>query len=250
VITGPSEPLGHLPGSSGPAPADASEPDVRHRLQTVFSAKSWAGDGRAPRSGPGSSLQRTARLRTALPGLFARYGITRFVDAPCGDWTWMSHVDLSGVDYIGADIVPEIVASNASVHSHDGVRFEVLDITSSPLPASDLFMCRDCLFHLKFWLRWAFFENFAASDGRYLMTTIDHVHRNRRLRRNGDFYRFDPRLAPFNLPEPLELIPENYDTIPPDDAADPARSKRYRSMGLWSIDQIRAAVAARPDTDN
>ena len=82
------------------------------------------------------------------------------------------------------------------------------------------------------------------------MTTIDHVHRNRRLRRNGDFYRFDPRLEPFNLPEPLEIVPENHDTIPPEDAADPERSKKYRSMGLWSIDQIRAAIAARPETDN
>jgi len=235
--------------AAGPE-ADASQAAVRGRLQTVFAGKSWAGDGRAPRSGRGSSLEKTARLRAALPGIFARYGVTRFVDAPCGDWTWMPETDISGVEYLGADIVPELVAANAAAHSRDGVRFEVLDITSSPLPPSDLFMCRDCLFHLKFWLRWAFFENFAASDGKYLMTTVDHVHRNRRLRRNGDFYRFDPRLAPFNLPEPLELVPENHETIPPDHAADPARSKKYRSMGIWSIDQIRAAVAARPNRND
>lgn len=247
-MTPSGDPLATAP-RAGPE-ADTSEAAVRDRLQTVFAGKSWAGDGRAPRSGPGSSLQKTARLRAALPGIFARYGVTRFVDAPCGDWTWMSETDLSGVDYIGADIVPEIVVANTSAHARPGVRFEVLDITSSPLPASDLFMCRDCLFHLKFWLRWEFFANFAASEGKYLVTTVDHVHRNRRLRRNGDFYRFDPRLEPFNLPEPLELVPENYSKIPPEAAADPARSKKYRSMGIWSIDQIRAAVAARPNRND
>lgn len=218
---------------------------MRDSLQKIFDERDWSGRGKAPRSGPGSTLEATARIRSALPRIFKDYDIRRVVDAPCGDWTWMQAVDLSEVSYLGCDIAPSIVELNARQHSRENVAFDVLDITSSPLPPSDLFLCRECLFHLKWWLRWAIFENFAACEGQYLMTTIDHIQINRRLSKNGGFCRFDPRLPPFNFPEPLEIIPENYDIFPAQDASNPDRSSKYRSMGIWSIDQVRHAVAAR-----
>ena len=144
---------------------------VRKKLQDVFEKKDWSNRTNGPRSGHGSTLKATQQLRTALPTLFERYEVERFVDAPCGDWTWMQEIDLSQIDYLGCDIAPSLITENISKHLSDNVKFEILDITSSPLPPSDLFLCRECLFHLKFWLRWAFFENFSNSDGRYLMTT-------------------------------------------------------------------------------
>ena len=156
----------------------------------------------------------------------------------------MQMVDFNGISYLGADIVPELVEENAQRFATPEIRFAVLDITSSPLPESDLFMCRECLFHLKFWLRWAFFENYARSDGRLLMTTIDHVAENRRLAANGNFQRFDPRKPPFNFPEPIELIGETADA-PPDNPSD---GRPHRSMGIWSIEQVRDVLTTREQT--
>ena len=213
---------------------------VREALKTVFEAKTWAGRGNAPRSGHGSSLAATERLRAALPGVFDRYEVKTFLDAPCGDWTWMQAVDLGGIDYMGADIAESLIRANRSAYARPGVRFEVLDVTQSPLPAADILMCRECLFHLKFWLRWAFFENVAASRIPYLMTSICHVDENRNVKANGGFQWFNPCAAPFNLPEPLETIPENYDSLPAT-----GDRKKYRSMGVWSRAQIQEALDRR-----
>jgi len=38
--------------------------------------------------------------------------IKTLLDAPCGDGNWINKVDLSGITYIGADIVPEIIETN------------------------------------------------------------------------------------------------------------------------------------------
>ena len=46
------------------------------------------------RSGAGSSLRETETLRAELPALLARHRIESIADIPCGDFNWMSAVDL------------------------------------------------------------------------------------------------------------------------------------------------------------
>lgn len=206
---------------------------MREKLRATFENRTWAGGrNRSPRSGPGSTLESTAALRAALPRIFTQYSVKTFLDAPCGDWFWMQTVDLSGIDYIGADISKSLVDQNTASFGKDGVRFLHLDITSDPLPPSDLLLCRDCLFHLKFWLRWQFFENFAKSQSRYLMLTMHHVDVNQRVLGNGGFKPFNPMAEPFNLPEPLEQIREQ-------------TGSELRSLAIWTREQVAEAVANR-----
>jgi hypothetical protein len=181
-------------------------------------------------------MNRTAALREALPRVFKQYEVKTFLDAPCGDWFWMQTVDLTGIDYIGADISGSLIEENTARFARDGVRFIHLDITADSLPASDMLLCRDCLFHLQFWLRWKFFANFSRSECRHLMLTIDHVDRNDELRENGGFKRFNPMAPPFNLPEPLEMIAETTKGQP-------------RSLGIWTRQQIAEAVQSRRQED-
>ncbi len=211
---------------------------MRDNLRSVFETKSWAAIGGAPRSGPGSDMAATARLRAALPDVFERYGVKTMFDAPCGDWFWMQHVDLTGITYIGADISGELVAENQSRFTAPNLRFRHLDITSDPLPQSDLMLCRDCLFHLKFWLRWKVLENFVASGSRFLMLTMHHVAVNNPVKVNGGFQRFNPMMAPFNFTAPIEMIHETADQ--PDGA-----NHDHRSLGIWSRDQVVDALSRR-----
>ncbi len=211
---------------------------MRRNLKRVFEGKDWSEGGSHPKSGFGSSLSYTENLRRALPVLFERYQIRSFVDAPCGDWAWMQHVDLDGIDYTGLDISSSLIAANTAAHVRDGVSFAVADITSDELPSADLFMCRDCLFHLKFWLRWEFFRNFEASGSKYLLMTSNSVETNRNVSENGAFRKFNPTKPPFNFPEPIETIVE---TAEFDDAgAMVMTSPRggHRSLGLWSRAQV------------
>ena len=38
--------------------------------------------------------------------------VRRLLDAPCGDHNWMRHVDLDGIQYLGMDLVEDIVKHN------------------------------------------------------------------------------------------------------------------------------------------
>lgn len=220
---------------------------MREDLRAKFETKSWAkGRDDVPRSGPGSDLAATAQLRAALPGVFDRYKVQSFLDAPCGDWFWMSHVDLGSITYIGGDISGELVDDVAARHSSDTVSFRHLDITSDPLPQVDMMMVRDGLFHLQHALKWAFYRNFLDAGTPHLLSTINHVKQNGDLKESGRWKPFNPMLAPFNLPTPLEMIHETDPDLPDDWQAILERDdhKTHRSLGIWTRDQIATAVTA------
>ncbi|QMU58277.1 MAG: methyltransferase domain-containing protein [Boseongicola sp.] len=212
-------------------------------MKRVFEDKDWSEGGKHPRSGVGSSLALTARIREALPGLFDRYEVQSFVDAPCGDWSWMQEVDLQGVDYVGLDISESLIAANQAAYARDGVSFAVADVTSDPLPKADLFMCRDCLFHLKYWLRWEFFQRFVASGSRYLLTTMHAVEANRNVRDNGRFQAFNPTKSPFDFPEPVEAVVETATRNDAGDLVPVDAPGGERWMAIWSLEQVRKVVA-------
>jgi SAM-dependent methyltransferase len=217
---------------------------MREDLKKAFENHDWSGKrGKAPRSGPGSTLAATERLRTALPQIFEQLKIRRFLDAPCGDWTWMQTVDLSQLEtYHGVDISTSVIQDVSEKFTSDKVSFSVLDVCSDPLPAADLIMCRECLFHLKHEAKWAFFQNALAVDIAFIMFSIDHIRLNHDLLRNGGFRRFNPMMEPFNFPLPLYYVHEttNQDMF---DVYDPDLGHRqHRSMGIWTREMIANAM--------
>lgn len=206
---------------------------MRQDLQDRFSTLSWASiAGAESRSGSGSSLAYTEKLRTALPILFRSFNVKRFVDAPCGDWNWMRKVDLSGLDYIGLDIVEDIIVENQTRYASPNIQFGVADITSDPLPPGDLLMVRDCLFHLDNEMAWAFLRNFAASEIPFLLTTSYTLPVNHDTR-NGGFRQLNLRAAPFNFERHIIAMNE-----PKEWWAN--FSNRY--MGVWSRTQVEDAL--------
>ena len=216
---------------------------MRDELKRAFENHSWTGRrGRAPRSGPGSTLGATERLRAALPAVFEHYDVHTFLDAPCGDWTWMQEVDLSQLSsYHGADISSSVVESVAEKHSPDKVSFSVLDITSDPLPDADMMMCRECIFHLKHAYKRLFFQNFVKSRIPYLLLTMDHVKENIDLNKNGGFQRFNPMGEPFNFPPPLNYVHESSDREE-FDIHEPGLRRQHRSMAVWSRKMIETVL--------
>ncbi|WP_052245342.1 hypothetical protein [Halocynthiibacter namhaensis] len=223
---------------------------MRDAVRNAFESKKWSGIRNAPRSGPGSTLEATASLRDALPDLFAKYKVKTFLDAPCGDWHWMREVDLTSINYIGADISSEVLQTVESQHAGPRRKFIHLDITSDPLPKADMMMCRDCLFHLKFWLRWAFFQNFVESEIPYLLTTMHHVETNQNLRMNGGFKWFNPCAGPFNFPDPLVSISETGEINLDSEYLKTRKGMDQRSLGVWSREQIADALAHHQPESN
>src|SRR5258708_21498319 len=111
-------------------------------FKKIYNERAWGPHESV--SGPGSTLKITESNRSALAGLIREHGVSRFLDAPCGDYNWFRLVAREPeFSYIGGDIVPELVERNQASFGAPGTRFVELDITKDPLPDVDLWMCRE-----------------------------------------------------------------------------------------------------------
>jgi hypothetical protein len=122
-------------------------------------------------SGPGSSLAATESLRGLLPQVFKELDVKTFMDCPCGDWLWMQTVDLTGIQYFGADITNVTVQKNAECFGSSNVHFNRFDLTCMVPPPVDLLLVRDVLFHLPEPTIRKVLSNINTSGARYLATT-------------------------------------------------------------------------------
>src|SRR5437867_4434516 len=181
----------------------------RHDVfRRIFDENYWGNDQSI--SGEGSNLERTAVIRAELPGLLARHGVRSMLDAPCGDFFWMKELVLD-VDYIGADILPELIARNAEQYASPRRRFIVRDLVDEALPHTDLILCRDCLVHLTVdEIRHAI-ANFKKSGAVWLLATTFTGPRDNPdiVTRDGRPVNFER--APLNFGPPGEILNERRD---------------------------------------
>jgi 2-polyprenyl-3-methyl-5-hydroxy-6-metoxy-1,4-benzoquinol methylase len=200
----------------------------------IYRSNGWRGN--ASVSGSGSDEMQTRILVRDLPGLFAGFGISSVLDIPCGDFHWMREVDLEGVDYLGADIVGEIIRTNKRRYRRRGVAFAKLDLIRSRLPAVDLVFCRDCLVHLPYADVIRALRNVCASGSQYLATTTFPAQKENRDIRTGDWRALNLELAPFFLPQPLRILNEGCTELD--------GMFTDKSIGVWRVDDIRRAIAS------
>lgn len=182
------------------------------------------------RSGKGSNLSSTLLLRERLQKLLRELNISTFADIPCGDFFWMQHVDLSGIDYIGGDIVPDLININIKRHARNGVSFQVIDLISGPVPKVDLIFVRDCLVHLSNDHIAKALTNISSSGSTWLLSTIyPETGKNIDIA-TGEWRALDLRKPPFSLPEPVKLIAEGQEHL--------RGQNQDKMLGLWRIQEI------------
>jgi len=212
--------------------SESSAPlDALSAFREAFQSNLW---GAASRSGPGSTPHQTAGIATSIPRLCAQLGVRRLLDIPCGDFSWMAKVDLSGVRYVGADILPEIVERNEREYGREGRAFVCLDLTKSELPEADLLLCRDCLVHLSHTDVAAALRNVARSEARWLLTTTFPEEPENVDIVVGDWRPIDLTKPPFDLPPPMEVLNEG--------CTEQGGQFADKSLGLWSVASLRARL--------
>jgi SAM-dependent methyltransferase len=205
-----------------------AEGDISGTFTTIFRDNYWGSDESI--SGTGSELGRTQEIRKALRSIIDAHGITSVLDIPCGDFNWMQHTDLSGVRYIGADIVQEIVANNQR-HAIDGrYEFRHLDLTSSELPKVDLIFVRDCLPHLSNANIGAAIRNIRRSGAKYLLTTsFPSTLWNYNIN-NGEFRPINLQGSPFGFPAAERRVLEDH--------GDEKLDYPDKCMMLWDVAKL------------
>ena len=66
-------------------------------------------------------------------------------------------MDISEIEYMGIDCVPEMIRKNQSVFAqYSNMRFSVADVVTDSLPKVELIICRDVLHYLPNEMIWQF----------------------------------------------------------------------------------------------
>lgn len=175
--------------------------------------------------GAGSTLKATETLRRYLPQMLHSFGVSRLIDAPCGDGNWISHTNLTGIEYAGVDSSRENLAVAVGRDALPGCEpksqtFIFADIATMTFPLADAVLCRDFFQHLETKAAVQIVENIRAAGVRLLFATSFENEINEEV--GPDQFRPLNLMAdPFNLGEPQYAV------------EDPPGSGRI--LGVWRL---------------
>jgi len=222
-----------------------SEESTSKIFQDIYERHTWP--SQESLSGSGSDHRNTERIIRELPELLGRIGVKSILDIPCGDFHWMQRVDLSGIQYIGADIVNDLVKSNQKRYGSPNRQFLHLDLLTEDLPACDLVFCRDCLFHFSHTDVFRALRNLVRSKAKYLLTTTFTYRtypRNGNIR-TGEWTPINLEMPPYQLPPPQTVLIEgSHECIVYGDGI--AVPMFDRCLGLWKLSDIRQRLSDLP----
>ncbi|MEF2174956.1 MAG: class I SAM-dependent methyltransferase [Candidatus Absconditabacteria bacterium] len=176
--------------------------DLSTVFDGVFKENLWGSS--ESKSGMGSNIQNTRHILSGIKTIIQEYNIKTFLDVPCGDCNWIDPNNL-GCEYIGADIVQDLIDNNKS--KLPGIEFQKIDLTTDKIPQVDLIMCRECLQHLSFENGKKAINNIINSGSKYLLVTHYSNGENKDIM-NGMYYEMNLLQPPFNFGTPITSIEE------------------------------------------
>lgn len=197
---------------------------LEDRFSHIYAEGIWKAAPGDPLSGAGSNPEVAGRLGSLLPALVERLGVGTFLDVGCGDFSWMRNVDL-GCEYIGIDIVPDVIARNMADHGRPDRRFLTLNAVSQKLPKADMVLCREVLFHLSFADARALIRNVAQSRAKWLLATTDDLTAFNADIESGDFRILNLSRSPFQFDKPMEVLKDD-------------GLVASRRMGVWEVNRL------------
>jgi len=205
---------------------DAESARRRQNFADVFEHNQW-GDTESV-SGPGSNVARASLFRADLEALVRSLKARSLLDVPCGDFNWLRHFDLGIERYVGADIVPELIARNRARFGGPCRRFLVRDMVRDRLPRADVVFCRDGLVHLSHTEIFAALKNFKRSRSTWLLTnTFTERSANQDL---PGWHPLNLQAPPFSLPPPLSLVDERCSVQ--------GGAYRDKHLALWRLSDL------------
>lgn len=176
-------------------------------FETIYKRNLW--ESKESVSGKGSEKAAVQSIIRELPLIFEKYGIKSLIDAPCGDYQWMSTLKYKFEKYLGVDIVGDLILKNREKYAASAINFECADITDYEFPDFDAVLCRDCFIHLPFSCIFSALENFKNSNAKYfLTTTFKNVPQNLDVYAGG-YRKLDFTKPPFCFPAPIYEISED-----------------------------------------
>jgi hypothetical protein len=124
---------------------------------------------------------------------------------------------------MGIDTVPSIIAKRRAESTDSREEFQRLDEVSADLPRADAILCRDTLVHLPYELALQVMANFKRPGSRLLIATTYPGRTKNTDIKLGSWRALNMALAPFNFPEPLEILSED------------SKLDGDKSLGMWRL---------------
>ena len=180
--------------------------DKQDKFSYIYQSKYWRGSEDGSLSGGGSNEISTNVFIEELSNFIEAKNINSILDIPCGDWKWMSSLDLSNINYIGCDIVPDLISSNNKKYKKNNINFFTKSLIDDELPDSDLIIVRDLLVHLDNKDIAKCLMNLKKSKYKYIgITNYPNLEINKK-RLFGDYLRLGDKWRAINLTkEPYNL---------------------------------------------
>jgi SAM-dependent methyltransferase len=158
---------------------------VSEAFSAIYRSQAWGSiEDRPFCSGDGSIREEAVGPYCAMIRDFiAANNIRRVVDLGCGDFAVGSRFVDPAVDYIGIDVVPDLICYNQEHFAVPGVEFRCMNIIEDELPPGDLCLVRQVLQHLSN----AQIQQTLKSLRRYrYVIATEHVYAGAGLRHNRD----------------------------------------------------------------
>ena len=171
-------------------------------MTDIYTKNAWG--CQESRSGSTSTLERTEELRKQLHLFFETFEIKSILDCGCGDWTWMSHVDLSNVEYLGVDIVdPLLEYLQTNYAKGTSIQFQKMDVMEDPPETADIWLVRDllCLYPVSSY--GVFFKRFLESGSKYIALTSVETEEPNDAGILGIWRKLNLKTPPFGLDTPI-----------------------------------------------
>ena len=196
------------------------------------------------KSGPGSTLSETEKLREEIRKVIKDYNIKSVTDLPCGDLNWINLLFDDIEKYVGCDIVEECITDNKNKYPE--YKFYCLDLESDKIPESDLLIVRDVIGHQPIDVGINMIKNILSSNCKYLLSTTwalkkdnewfaptkNTIHRENEGVEYGRFYPVNLMAPPFNFPEPEIFLEE-------DVHVDGFENGNRKTLSLWDLSKLK-----------
>jgi SAM-dependent methyltransferase len=163
-------------------------------------------------SGGGSLEQFSAPYAEWLLGFIDERKISSVIDLGCGDFRVGRRIcEAAPINYVGVDVVPELISYNRSRFGNERIRFECANIIDDRLPDGDLCLIRQVFQHLsneqisRVLANCAKFPFLAVTEDVYrgsgMRPNLDVKHGpdNRWFKRSGVFLELPPFAVPVQV---------------------------------------------------
>ena len=141
--------------------------------------------------------------------LLERLDARVLLDAPCGDMNWVGEVADSVDEYIGVDIVRELIRKKRCSAQPLEAPLPSRRLDQGPTSQGRCILCRDALVHFADDDVWSALRNLKRSGSRFLLTTTFIDRAKNTPIPTGSWRPLNLQRAPFCFEAPLSLIDEH-----------------------------------------